>query len=155
MSVHIEIEGLDKAIAKLVKAGKPKVLSAALKAAGLHVKGKVAVYPAATEANSPGNPTGKWYERGYGPRWIRKRAGGIGGSKTSETLGRKWTVDQPDSFSVVIGNNVSYGPYVQDPEKQASFHAAHGWKTTEQVVKEETDAVMDFIRKEIRKALES
>ena len=152
MTVSIDIKGLDKAVAKLVKAGKLKELGGALKAAGLHVQGKINVYPAATEANSPGNPTGKWYERGFGSKWQRKD-GSIGGRKTSETLGRKWTVDQPDSFSVVIGNNVSYGPWVQDPEKQTSFHAEHGWKTTAQVAKEETHAVMDFIRKEIRKVL--
>jgi hypothetical protein len=58
-------------------------------------------------------------------------------------LGRKWTVAKENNgLTVIIGNNVSYSPYVHDPEKQAAFHKARGWKTTEQVANEETDVVM-------------
>ena len=78
----------------------------------------------------------------------------MGGSKTSETLGRKWTTSmRDDGLTGVAGNNVSYSPFVHDPLKQTWFHEATGWKTTEQVVDEEKRVIVDFITSEINKAI--
>jgi hypothetical protein len=137
-------------------------IKVAVKAGALHIKGKVAVYPAATAGNQPRAYTtggqNTWYERGYGPKWALK-GGGWHGRKRSETLGRKWTIKLTNGGLVgIIGNNVSYGPYVQqggdeDPH-QTKVHAAHGWKTTGQVADEEADTVRDLFKRCIDKALE-
>lgn len=150
----VHVEGLDHLIRKLDDLQSLHAAIYALRAAASHIRGKVNVYPPTTIANSPGNPSGKWYERGYGSRWIRKRAGGVGGSKTSEMLGRRWTTAQRmGGLQQVIGNNVSYGKYVQSRADQAGFHKARGWKAIEDVVEQETDTILKFVQTEIDKAL--
>ena len=52
-----------------------------------------------------------------------------------------------------MGNNVSYGPYVQDPDKQASWMKAIGWKTTDQIAEQETSNVNKIVAKAIERAL--
>ena len=50
------------------------------------------------------------------------------------TLGRRWTSQvhqSSDGLSGEAGNNTSYGPYVQDSERQAA-HMVH-WQTDDQV----------------------
>jgi hypothetical protein len=122
----------------------------ALKAGAEHIKGKINQYPPATSANTPGQK--RWYERGYGPKWTR-RDGSIGSRKSSEMLGRKWTTAPQGTRAYVIGNNVSYSPYVHDPEKQAAFHKARGWKTTAQVAEQEGPRVVAFIERWINKVI--
>ena len=74
--------------------------------------------------------------------------------KTSEILGKKWAVRSTDKgMTQIIGNNVSYGPFVQDADHQAWFHADRGWKTTETVAKEEAAHVAKLVQKTIAKAL--
>jgi hypothetical protein len=124
----------------------------AMKAAAVHVKGKIAEYPPATEANVP-KDYGAWYERGFGTRY-RRRDGTLHNRKTSETLGRKWTIAQRDGgLTQIVGNNVSYGPFVQG-EEQAWFHMFHHWKTTDQVAEEESQEVTEFIMQYIERAFE-
>ena len=148
------IKGMNKLLRKLDTVAKLRGAKRGLKSGALHVKGKIAKYPPSTTANSPGNPTGRWYERGYGPRWLRKRKGGVGGRKTSETLGRKWaTASLNSGLTQRIGNNASYAPYVHDAEKQAKIHGQRGWKTDEQVLREEGDQVLEFIQHEVEKEL--
>jgi hypothetical protein len=146
MKASVEIQGLDKTIAKLEKVKGMNAARTALKAAGVHIKGKAAKYPPSSEANLP-KLKGSWYERGYGTRWSG------GGRKTSETLGRKWTVQQKRGLETVVGNIVSYGPYVQADDWQAAFHRRRGWKTIETVVKQEKDTVLEFVQDAIDKAL--
>ena len=63
------------------------------------------------------------------------------GYRRTGTLGRLWTAALPEvrmTGSVLegrIGNAVPYGPLVQGPEDQMAIHKAHGWRTTEDVVK--------------------
>ncbi|KKW13404.1 MAG: hypothetical protein UY48_C0001G0025 [Candidatus Gottesmanbacteria bacterium GW2011_GWB1_49_7] len=143
--------GIGKLLRKLDSLEGMAIAVRALRAGALHVKGKIARYPPSSIANSPGQR--RWYERGYGPRW-RRRDNSIGGSKTSETLGRRWTIGERSSgFQQVIGNNVSYGPYVQSEEKQARFHRARGWLTDEKVIDQEEKTILKFIKDEIDKAL--
>ena len=148
------IRGMDKLIKKLKSIEELRGAKRGLKAGALHIKGKIAVYAPSSSANSPSNPSGRWYQRGYGSRW-RRKDGTVGGSKTSETLGRRWTVGERNGgLTQVVGNNVSYGPYVQSAEKQAGFHKARGWKTDEQVIEEEGDTVLQFVKSEIDRELE-
>lgn len=76
----------------------------------------VEIYPPETIANSPQNPKGRWYERHYGPRWVRKAelnaanlnvdiltsrkrvnifegAGLVGGRNTSQQLQLRWKLN--------------------------------------------------------------
>ncbi len=82
---------------------------------------EVVTYPDETIANSPANPKGRWYERHWGTRWIRKRqmraqgfdlspgalalnkrehvkvlegGGLIGGSPTSQQLQLRWKLNK-------------------------------------------------------------
>ena len=143
----IRIEGLGRLQGKMRKLDDLQGVKNAMRAAALHVKGKIAKYPPASEANRP-SETGRWYERGYGMRWPG------GGKKTSEMLGRKWTIGQRDAgLTQVIGNNVSYGVYVQDDEHQARFHKRRGWKTIQMIAEEEADRVNEFIKDAVDKIL--
>ena len=150
MKDGIRIEGMEPLLHKLDNLEDLQKVRPALMAGAIHIKGKIAQYPAKTIANSPSNPTGRWYERGFGTRTKTGRA-----YPTSETLGRKWTVANRDrGLTKVIGNNVSYGPYVQSAEKQAKFHKQRGWKTDQQVAEEEADTVLDFVKDQVDKILE-
>jgi hypothetical protein len=148
--MSIEITGLGDILERLERLERMEGVQAAVMAAGMHVKGVVDDYPPSSEANSPTQR--RWYERGYGPRW-RVKSGAVHGSKTSQMLGRRWTVRPLGATSVVVGNNVSYGPFVQDEEKQARFHKRRGWKTVQQVAKQETETVRRFVESYLRRLI--
>ena len=142
------IKGLDKVIAKLEKVGQPGALKKPMTKSVAHLHDKIAKYPPASSANSPGSGY-SWYERGYGTRTRTGR-----GYPTSETLGRRWTHEvSADGKRGVVGNNASYGPYVQSFEKQASFHKSRGWKTDADVVDEEDKKVKGFFEDAIQDIL--
>lgn len=145
--IEISVEGLEEKIRALQKLAKLDSVKAAIRAGALHIKGKINIYPPSTIANNPAQK--RWYERGYGSRWMTKY--GVHGRQTSETLGRKWTIKETNGgMGAVIGNNVSYASWVHDPQMQTGFHAAHGWKTTEQVA----DAERDTVTREIVSAID-
>ena len=143
----VHIEGLDRVVRKLRSLEDLSAYKTALYAAAEHVLEKIADYPPLSEANRP-NARGRWYERGYGPRWAS------GGRKTSEMLGRKWTTQERNAgMTQVVGNNVSYGPFVQDRDRQAAFHKRRGWKTIQTVAEEESRTVVEMVAKEVDKKL--
>lgn len=152
----IEVHGIDKVKLMLASIADPKTIAAAVKAAALHVKGKIAQYPPATVANQPKayipGQWNTWYQRGFGSKWARAD-GTVGTRKSSETLGRKWTIETRDrGMTAVVGNNVSYGPFVQGDE-QTWFHKAHGWKTTEQIADQEREAVVRTINEAVARVI--
>lgn len=152
MPAVIKIRGLEELTAKLGKLEGLRAILPAMKAAAEHIQRKVKEYPPETEANSPSQQ--RWYQRGYGPKW-RTKSGAIHGSNTSKTLKHEWTIGTTNGgLTQIVGNQVTYGPFVQDKEKQADFHKRRGWKTTEDVAEEEADTVMAFVQKEVDKALE-
>ncbi len=154
-TVTIQIEGLDAVVNKINTIEQFQGLETAMLAVGTHVKGKIDKYPQSTEANEPrsfvSGGKNSWYERGYGPRWARKD-GSVGGRKTSKDMGRQWGV-KASHAQVIIGNNVAYAPFVHDEDEQASFHKRRGWKTIQQVAKEEEPTVRRFIEDYIAKLL--
>lgn len=85
-------------------------------------------YPPAGAANRP-NAQGRWYERGYGPRW-RRRNGRIGGRKTSQLLNRSWAITRV-AGGARLQNRASYSGAVHGDD-QAAFHARRGWQTIAQ-----------------------
>jgi hypothetical protein len=84
------IRGMNKLLRKLNSLRELRGAKRGLRAGAVHIKGKIAIYPNSSEANTPGQR--RWYERGWGAKWTRKD-GSIGGRKSSETLGRRWTTD--------------------------------------------------------------
>lgn len=69
-----------------------------------------------------------WYERGYGPK-RRRKDGSITGRKTSEMLGRRWTIASRSRMIVVLMNTASYAANVHDSDEQSAVMQAIGWKT--------------------------
>lgn len=165
MSNAIELNGLGDVLAQIKKVSDLGAVNAALTEAAVYLKGKIDEYP--PSKSRPGRislrtrrPMG-WYKRGTGwmspivrngvaVRYVNYRA-------TSETLGRKWTIASQGPLTVVVGNNVSYGPYVQSAVKvggagpQSRLMRAYGWKTVEDVVKQEESAVVKQIEARLTK----
>lgn len=131
MSYGIRIVGL-REVQRTLGADITPAIKAATKAIALEVQGEIAPYPPATIANSPSNPKRRWYERGFGPKWVLKN-GAVHGRKTSETLGRRWAVKQR-GVGAVVGNPASYADVVHDADKQARFHGQRGWVTDKEAL---------------------
>ena len=150
--VTVEIEGLDELIKKLDNLSQLRKVHAGIRAAGMHVKGKIATYPPATIANLPSNPRGQWYQRGWGTRYK-----GGGGRQTSEQLGKKWTSKyDKNKFEAQVGTNVSYARFVQGPKgTQAKALKKIGWTGIDKVAKEETKRVGEYVFEAVKRAIES
>ena len=149
---HVEIKGLDQLTKKIDSITSLRAFDEGLRKGALLIKAKVAKYPARTSANMP---NGRWYQRGYGPKW-RVKSGDIHGRATSETLGRKWTVVQQmgRALTWIVGNNVSYGRFVQSDDDQAQFHKKRGWPTIETVARLYSKQVLGFVKRNVDQALE-
>ena len=140
----ITIEGMPGLMLALNGLADGKYRKPAMQAIGEIVRAEAAPYPLLTMANSPLNPTGRWYQRGYGPRsrtgWSRE---------TSEHLGKSWyisaSVDQ-----VEVGNKASYGIFVQGDE-QTGFHGERGWKVLSVVARNKLDEAVEIIWKYVEK----
>ena len=132
--------------AKLNRLSDLNFLKRKMEVVARHVKGKVSKYPPATGANSSANQ--RWYERGWGSKW-RRADGSIGGRQTSEDLGPSWTGKAETNTRAIIGNDTSYAKWVQGGDTQARALKAIGWKTTDTVVEEESEAVLKHIQKAV------
>lgn len=137
----ITVKGIDKIIRNL-QADPKKAISAGLKAVATELQTIIQVYPPETIANSPENPRGQWYQRGYGVRW-KKKDGTVGGKPTSGQLKKRWHIKNQSATSVLLYNQASeygrgtdwYSGYVHASEKQAGFHAKRRWITDETAAK--------------------
>ena len=76
-----------------------------------------------------------------------------GASSLSEKLSQSWATEMRDERSAVIGNDTSYGPFVQDKEKQSKYHEETGWKTIQDVVEAESEKARDIVASVVRKAI--
>lgn len=121
----VEIRGLEPLLKKLNHLGRA-VYKPALLEGGAHIKNVIAVYPRAR----------------LGSTYIR-----------TGTLGRTWTVKSDGDRAVIVGNNTTYGPWVQAARQQTKVHAATGWKTDEQVARDEAGAVKAILARHIREAI--
>lgn len=127
----IKLEGLKELQKKLGQLEGGKIYQGVLEAAARDVQGKTSRYPPSTEANSPNNSTGHWYERGYGSKW-KDKDGSEGGKKTSETLSKKWSV-KIEKYRANVMNTASYAPYIHGRETQVAWARERGWQTLEEV----------------------
>ena len=148
----IRIDGAAELIAKFTRLAQFREASKALQAAALHVKGKIAQYPAERHGPQP-------FKSDKSRRFFfwALREGKIevpyrrGASPGSQSLGRKWTIASSNGgLMVTIGNNVSYGPLVQG-EKQTGYHATTGWRTVEQVMDAERETVVEYVSTELQR----
>ena len=64
------------------------VLSGITMAVIAEIENKLTPYPPSSEANRPGGPGSRWYERGYGSRWVTM-GGQLRGRKTSHGTTRR------------------------------------------------------------------
>jgi len=107
---EITIEGLDDTLEKIERINDPKATKAGLTASAMVVQRHIATYPP--------KPAHSTYRR-------------------EGLLGRSWTI-KVTAEKAIIGNNVSYAPFVQKDRSfpkphQASWHAGR-WQTDKQVV---------------------
>lgn len=122
--------GKKKALQKISRLKSLEPAKKVVKMTALAGKGMIAEYP---EQPSPKTP-GRWYERGFGPKW-RRADNTIGGRRTSEFHGRRWGVNfYAGGLGARIVNNSSYGKWLQ----AARFQSRHFtyWKTDEEVARE-------------------
>jgi hypothetical protein len=127
-----------------------------------HIKAKMRYYPPITEGNTPrefntiratgGGYRNTWYQRTLG-MWTVYKDGSTSVNRTSEDLRGRWTINEETALRIIIGNDTSYGPLVQDRAQQAWFHQAHGWQTAQDVIDSEAHKVLEFVAAYIDKYL--
>lgn len=108
----IEIDGIPPILEGL-RTDLGPALQAGAVAIAHEVERRIAPYPPSRS---------RTYIRGYGRR---------GGKKTSENLGRRWSVE-PQPFGAQLVNTASYAGWVHDAKNQARVHAATGWVTDQE-----------------------
>lgn len=149
MNINISFTGLDELRARLAQNLTPHI-APGLYALAAEIQNVLAPYPPETIRNSPANPRGRWYERGYG---YRSRTGRSW--QTSEFLGRSWGIVTPRMERVVLFNRASYAPFVQSAAFQAQVMAQIGWKTDRWAIAKvmASDAIDRIIVSIIRRVL--
>lgn len=119
-----------------------------LEAGAIHLKGKMAQYPAQRKGKaiwSSDPAKRKRQQRGF---FAKLNAGEItvpyrrGMSSGSKKLGQSWTNRASNGgLTQTIGTAVSYAPLVQAAAKQTQYHKITGWQTEQQVLKRESEHV--------------
>ncbi len=125
----------------------------------LELKDLAAAYPVAGRWNSAPGTKGdnRWYQRGYGSRWLRKD-GTFGGSNTSQRLQQSWNteVQRTDEFTASAFTDVTYAPYLLDEEKpRVNWAQSHGWQSLDEIQEDYAPrferAVLDEVDDQINK----
>ena len=124
----IEIRGIDELVRKLGSVQGNAVLRPPMQRAVFRLQAGMAKYPRARAASR--------YRR-------------------TGTLGRRWTTKIDESAGGLVGkvgNNTSYGPFVQSQMFQAAVHQGL-WQTDEDVAKKEEAAIVADFERTIGEAL--
>ncbi len=125
----------------------------------LELKDLAAAYPVAGRWNSAPGTKGdnRWYQRGYGSRWLRKDRT-FGGSNTSQRLQQSWNteVQRQDEFTASVFTDVTYAPYLLDEEKpRVNWAQSHGWQSLDEIQEDYAPrferAVLDEVDDQINK----
>ena len=125
----------------------------------LELKDLAAGYPVAGAWNSAPGTRGdnRWYQRGFGSRWLRKD-GTFGGTNTSQRLQQSWQteVQRTDEFTASAFTDVTYAPFLLDEDKpRVNWAASHGWQSLDQIQEDYTPrfekAVLDEVDDQINK----
>lgn len=146
MSKTLQIIPSIKEIVSRIKAviDDPASRRRVLTRAVLELKDLAAGYPVEGAWNrAPGTKGNNvWYQRQYGTRYKRKD-GTIGGRNTSQRLQKSWytEVQRKDEFSASAFTDVTYAPFLLDPNRRVNWAAGHGWQTLDEI---ETDYTPRF-----------
>ncbi len=133
----VKVEGLEKIQRMLNSADAKASLIVGLEFGMKQLRQEMR-YPPTSEANYPqttatpgsrgGATTTRWYQRGFGTKYMRKD-GSIGGRRTSEPLKDKWgqKLFRGSHIKGVVFNKAAYSPYTHG-NRQPAFHGRRGWK---------------------------
>lgn len=142
----MRLEGLKELIAQVAALGRLEQITAALKAGGAHIAGKLRQYPPQRRGPQPFKTDKQrryfFYAKAKGLIGVPYQRGSSPGSRNLKQL---WTVEAESATRVVVGNNTPYGPYVQDRDRQSRYHRETGWLTTQGVAASETPAVSEYV----------
>ena len=155
-TIRIEADNL---IRKLTTLAQFRQVKAAMRNAGIFIRGKIATYPGAR--HGPAIPRAKdWGARQRRGFFAKLRSGEIeapyrrGASSGSERLGAKWTTEaRNNGMTVIVGNNASYARLVQDADKQTAYHKLTGWITDDQVMRDHGPTVVEYMRQAIEREI--
>ena len=130
VTMVLNSDDLAAIFAKLEKIGRPESALPVLDAIAESIKNRTRVYPPTTIANSPSNPSGHWYQRGFGTKYASGAS-----YETSQNLGDAWRhlVFTPlvgaSTAYAEIWNKATYSRWVHGgDEEQRPYHKARGWK---------------------------
>jgi hypothetical protein len=103
----------------------------------VELKDLASAYPVEGRWNKPPGTNGdnRWYQRNFGARWKRKN-GTLGGRNTSEKLQKNWGVEVKSELVASAFTEVSYAPFLLDPDKRVSWAAVHGWQSTDEIAED-------------------
>ena len=142
----VTIKGLDALYRKLNKAAAQKTLEAPMQRGVLRFQSRMQEEPPPLSPRQ-GPVSARTSRRGA--RAFRR------GYRRTGTYRRRWITrisKSGDGLVGKVGNNVAYGPYVGSKQFQAKIHQGR-WNTDDQVVKEESPAIVADFAREIDKAL--
>ena len=125
---QIEIQGIDALFRKLGNVAAISTLRPPMQRSVYRLQAGMAKYPAARAGSS--------YRR-------------------TGTLGRRWTsvvTESANGLVGTVGNNTSYGPWVQSEMFQAAVHQGR-WQTDQDVATKETPAIIADFEQAIGAAL--
>ena len=148
----IKIEGIENILKRLDRA-RPAI-SDGLLAGAIHVKGKISTYPPQAHLTRK-SVYGSSFKTERQRRWFF--AVGIHQTPYARTsnLAKRWAISSSmDGMTQIVGNNTSYGPYVQGAGAQSLYHKAQGWLTEAEVAEQEKDRVVQMVLQAIEKALQ-
>lgn len=150
----VRVEGLDQLLRKLARLG-PSVYRPAVAEAATHVKDVIAVYPPQRRGKQPPKTMKQFIFLTHAiPNGLIDYPYRRGISRTSEALGRRWTIEyRNNGLTAIVGNNASYVRWVHDGEDQSFYHKTTGWKTDKQVVREEAREVKEILARHVQNAL--
>lgn len=124
----------------------------------LELKDLAAGYPIEGAWNRYPGTKGKgvWYQRQFGTRYKRKD-GSTGGNNTSQKLQKNWftEVQRRDEFSASAFTNVTYAPFLLDPDRRVSWASGHGWQSLDEIERDYTPRFEKLILDDIDKKIDN
>ena len=155
-NASVEIKGLDQLLHKIKRVEDLSAFTDGLSKGAKLIRRNIRKYPPSSEANRPPiSGPGSWYVRGTGSKH-RNVAGKVKTYHTSEKLQERWTMRQITGRALgwIVGNNVSYGKYVQSNADQAHFHRKRKWRTIETIARAYSKHVLELVKRNVDLALE-
>jgi hypothetical protein len=157
----IRIEGIRELMSLLTDISQLAPVKDGVAAAALYLKGKVDKYPAIkrpTRASVYGTTFKSVKQRKYFFAALKKGEIEVpyrrGESPSSETFGRRWTIETGNyGLRAIVGNNASYGPQLMDEEQQSLYARAVGWRTVQAILNEERDTITGIVQQGLQMAI--